>query len=207
MDSFIDSLCEYAPHAHLIIFSLLMLAGLCLPISEDILVLTGGAIASFCIPEQKFHLFAWIYAGAWTSAWEVYWIGRLLGPKLYNIKFFKHFINPKRVDKLHHYYEKFGVFTFIIGRFIPGGVRNALFLSSGLGKMPFLKFIIRDGFACLLSTTTLFSLGFVFAQNYKQIAKVIETYQLIVFSAIVLFVLILVALFYFRDKTTQDINE
>ena len=137
MESFVSFACENAHSAHWIFFLLLMLAGLSLPISEDIILLTGGAIASTCIPDETLHLFLWIYAGCWISAWETYWIGRYFGPKLYDIRWFRHIITPERIHRLHHYYEKFGVFTFIIGRFIPGGVRNALFMTAGLGKMPF----------------------------------------------------------------------
>lgn len=171
-------ICENADSAYWIIFALLMLAGLNIPISEDILLLTGGALASTCVPEHALKLYIWIYLGCWLSAWEAYWIGRLLGPKLYQIRLFHHIINPSRVERLHYYYEKFGVFTFIVGRFVPGGVRNALFISSGLGKMPFLTFILRDGLACLISSLTIFSLGYKFAENHDVIIATVRKYDL-----------------------------
>ncbi len=162
-----------------------MLAGLNLPISEDILLLTAGALAQTCLPEGgAVNLFIWVYLGAWVSAWEVYWTGRLLGPKLYEIRWFKHFVSRERIDRLHHYYEKFGIFTFIIGRFIPGGVRNALFLTAGLGKMPFGKFLLRDGPSCLISTTTLFSVGYTFAEFHEELLAYLKTYNLIILSII-----------------------
>jgi len=185
METFFSSICDYAHDAHWIIFLLLMLAGLNIPISEDVLLITGGAIASTCIPEHTLRLYLWIYFGTWLSAWEAYWLGRLLGPKLYKIKWFARFISPERVDKLHHYYEKFGVFTFMVGRFIPGGVRNALFISSGLGKMPFLKFILRDGFSCIFSSAFLFFLGYWFGEHYEKIVEIFKTYNLIVVAIVI----------------------
>lgn len=184
METFFNSICDIAPNAHWIFFLLLMLAGLNLPISEDIILLTGGALASTCIPDHAVRLYIWIYLGCWISAWEVYWIGRLLGPKLYNFRWTKRFINPERVERLHHQYERFGVLTFMVGRFIPGGVRNALFLSCGLGKMHFLKFILRDGFAALISTITLFSLGYEFGENYHVLVNFVKTYNMIVVALI-----------------------
>lgn len=177
MESLLSFTCAHAHSAYWIFFLLLMLAGLNFPISEDIILLTGGAIASMCIPEKAWHLYFWIYAGCWLSAWEAYAIGRKLGPKLYDVKWFKHYITRERINRLHYYYEKFGVFTFMVGRFIPGGVRNALFMSAGLGKMPFSKFILRDGFACLLSTSTLFWLGFFFSSHYNTIVSYLSTYN------------------------------
>lgn len=196
MESLLNFACEHAHSAYWIFFLLLMLAGLNIPISEDIILLTGGAIASICIPEHAWHLYFWIFAGCWISAWEAYAIGRKLGPKLYDVRWFKHYITRERISRLHHYYEKFGVFTFIVGRFIPGGVRNALFMSAGLGKMPFLTFILRDGIACLISTSTLFWLGFYFSANYRMIADYIKTYNeialLVLLSALLIGVILIV---------------
>lgn len=206
MESALTFICQNAHDAHWIIFGLLMLAGLNVPISEDILLLTGGAIASTCIPEHTVNLFIWVYLGCWLSAWEAYWVGRLLGPKLYTIKWFSRILTPKRIEKLHYYYEKFGIFTFIVGRFIPGGVRNALFMSSGLGKMPFPVFIARDGLACLISSTTIFTLGFKFAEHYQLIVNYYKKYDLIIIGVIALIITITVAIVaykkYFGDNTT-----
>jgi len=165
MESFFTYICTHAHHAHWIIFSLLLLTGLNFPISEDILLLIGGAIASTCIPDHTLKLYIWIFFGCYLSAWEAYWIGRLLGPRLYHIPLFKSVVTPHRLEVLRHYYAKFGIFTFIIGRFFPGGIRNALFMSSGLTKMPFYLFILRDGLACLISSAVLFHIGYRFGQN------------------------------------------
>lgn len=186
METIVEFISLHASSAHWIIFTLLMLAGLNFPISEDILLIVGGAIASTCIPQDTYYLFGWIFLGCWISAWETYWIGRVLGPKLYQVSWFSRVITKKRIARLHHYYEKFGVFTFIIGRFIPGGIRNALFLSSGLGKMPFLKFIIRDGLACSISVTTIFTIGYYFGENYAIILHYFKTYNLIGIACIFL---------------------
>lgn len=200
MESIITFICNNAHDAHWIIFLLLMLAGLNVPISEDLMLLTGGAIAGTCIPEHKFHLYAWIYMGCWLSAWEAYWIGRLLGPKLYEIRWFSKFITRQRIEKLQGYYEKFGIFTFMVGRFCPGGVRNALFITSGLGKMPFLTFIARDGFSCLISSATLFYLGYVFGEHHDAVLSHFKTYEEIVLGAILAIILTICAVVYYRKK-------
>ena len=91
MESILSFTCEHAHSAHWVFFLLIMLAGLNVPISEDIILITGGAIASTCIPEHTLQMFIWLFLGAWLSAWEAYWIGRLLGPKLYKIKWLRPF--------------------------------------------------------------------------------------------------------------------
>lgn len=204
VENLILFICSHADSAHWIIFLMLMLAGLNIPISEDILLLIGGIIASTCIPENALYLYAWIYAGCWISAWEAYWVGRLLGPKLYTVRIFKHIINPTRVEKLHYYYEKFGIFTFIVGRFIPGGVRNALFMSSGLGKMPFLTFILRDGVACLISSAVIFRIGYAFGENYAVIIDIFKQYQFIGLIIFCLLLLFGIAYTWYKHRQTTD---
>jgi membrane-associated protein len=200
MEEFLNYICQHADYAYLIIFGMLMLAGLNIPFSEDLLLLTAGAIASTCLAGHWLHLYLWVFFGCWFSAWEAYWIGRSLGPKLYNIKWFNRILTRKRIEKLHYYYEKFGIFTFIVGRFCPGGVRNALFMSSGLGKMPFLIFIARDGFACVLSSSTLFYIGYFFGENYKTLLRYFKTYQEILLGIIIFIIAIIIGLVWSKSR-------
>jgi membrane protein DedA with SNARE-associated domain len=177
METVLTYICEHASHAHWIIFCLLLLSGLSIPISEDVLLLGGGAIASTCIPDHAVHLYLWIFFGSLLAAYEAYWIGRILGPKLYDIRLFSLLVTPHRVRRLQYYFSKFGIFTFIVGRFCPGGVRNTLFMTSGFTKMPFSLFMLRDGFACLLSTFVLFSIGYFFGQNIDKIVLHFQRYS------------------------------
>lgn len=174
MESWMLTVCTYAPQAHWILFLLLLLSGFNIPISEDFLLILGGALCSTCIPEHTFRMWLFLYLGCIFSAWIAYGLGRHFGPRLYTMRWFKRILTPQRIKKLHHYYEKFGVFTFIVGRFLPGGVRNGLFMTSGLGKMPFLLFALRDGFACLISTTVLFFIGFKAGQHADKIWDLIK---------------------------------
>lgn len=205
MDSLLTFMSENAQSAHWVLFLLIMLAGINVPISEDILVLAGGAIATSYIPENTTQIFIWIFIAAWISAWEAYWIGRLLGPKLYDIKWFSHVLSFKRIERLHHFYEKYGILTFLVGRFIPGGVRNALFMTSGLGKMPFHKFILRDLPACFLQVSVFFYLGHLLGENYKVVISNIKAYNTVF---LVVFVAIIVGYFFWKkgqkDERTKD---
>ena len=198
IDTLFTYACENASYAHWIIFSLLLLSGLNIPISEDIILLGGGAIASTCLPKGQgaaLHLYFWIFLGCYLAAWEGYWIGRLLGPKLYQFSLFRSLLTQKRMERLRSYYAKYGIFTFIIGRFCPGGVRSALFISSGLTKMPFGLFILRDGFACLLSTSVLFSIGYHFAANIDKIFAGFRNYSFWLFI-LFLMVITLILIYY-----------
>jgi membrane protein DedA with SNARE-associated domain len=205
METFISWICENAHDAYWIIFLMLMLAGLNVPISEDLMLLIGGMIASTCIPDQWLHLFIWVWIGCYFSAWEAYFIGRLLGPKLYNIKWFSHVITQHRIERINHYYEKFGILTFIVGRFCPGGVRNCLFMTAGLGKMPFLKFALRDGLACFISSNVLFHIGYKFGEHRTVLLHYFRNYEIILISIVVLIIVFICSIIWIKkNKGTTD---
>jgi membrane-associated protein len=209
MDNFIQFLCEWAPYAPYIVFSLLLLAGIGVPISEDVLIISGGVIANACLPKQPIWMYTWVFFGCWFSAWLAYWIGRLLGPKLYQLPPISYWITEEKVKRLGQYYEHYGIWTFIAGRFIPGGVRNALFMSCGLSHMPFRTFILRDLPACFVSSCSIFSLSYAFSAYYQDIIDLIKKTNfsvIIIIVAIVLFFLIK-SFLYYRKKQNEIANE
>ena len=145
---------QYAPY---IIFGALLLAGLNIPVSEDAMLFISGVLAS-SHPEYLTELFIGVYMGAYLSDLICYSLGRFVGPKLFEIRFFANMVPPERIQKIHNFYENYGIVTLLLGRFIPFGVRNALFLTAGLGQMTFTKFALADLLACTISTITFFTL-------------------------------------------------
>jgi membrane-associated protein len=183
MDEIIQFIFENAAHAHWIVFGALMLAGLNIPISEDLMIIFSAVLAATVIPENTYKLFLAVFLGCYISDWVCYWIGRKFGPKLWNISWFAKTFDQKRINQIHDYYAKYGFLTLMVGRFIPFGVRNALFLTAGLGKMPFGRFLISDGIACLLSNTALFSLAYTVGKNYDALISALKTLNIFLFSA------------------------
>jgi membrane-associated protein len=178
-------------YAHWIIFGSLLLAGLNIPVSEDAMLFISALLASKN-PELKYQLFFGVFAGAYLSDVICYWLGRTLGPKIWNIKFFSKMISPEKVEKLSSFYKKFGVTTLLVGRFIPFGVRNGLFLTAGLSKMNFFKFALSDLIACTISCTLFFNLYF----NYGEIViEYVKKGNIILFST-----LLTIATFWFIFK-------
>ena len=200
MESLFSTICDNAGWAPEIIFILLLIAGLNIPISEDILLITGGAITSLCIPEHHLKMFLFTFMGCWMSAWVAYGLGRFLGPKLYNIKWFHRWINPKSVSDIHDKIAHYGLPLFFVIRFVPGGVRNTFFMTCGLGKMPFKYFILRDGMAALLASAVIFHIGFEFAEHYHEIIEIVHRYQMYFLIAIVSIFSLLAAIFFIKHK-------
>lgn len=188
---------EYAPY---IIFGLLLLAGFNIPVSEDGMLFISALIASHN-PAYLPHLFIAVFMGAYLSDLICYGLGRIVGPKLLHIRFFSSIATQERIDKIHDYYQRYGVITLIFGRFVPFGVRNGLFLTAGLGQMNLIKFALSDLVACTISTTTFFTLYY----NYgDKVIDAIQKTNAVIFVA----ALGIAAYFYFRrNKTCQTHSE
>ncbi|NOR79573.1 MAG: DedA family protein, partial [Methyloprofundus sp.] len=139
-----------------------------------------------------------VYLGAYFSDLICYGLGRKFGPKLLEIRFFANMVSPERITKISTYYEKYGVITLILGRFIPFGVRNALFLTAGLGKMNFIKFALSDLLACTISSVSFFTLYYYYGEN---VIAYIKQGNMVVFSL----AFILLAVFWYRKKKLDSL--
>lgn len=204
MDTILSFISENAQHAHWIMFSLLLLSGLNIPISEDIILIGGGALASVYIPDHTLRLYLWLYFGCLFSGWEAYWIGRLLGPKLYDMRYFKHFIHQERMDNIEYYLTKFGIITFLIARFIPGGIRSVVLLSSGCTKMPFPLFVFRDATALILSSGTLFYLGYKFGEHSNILFAYLRNYTFVVFCTIATLGILVGGIYWYKANLNKN---
>jgi len=177
---FVQANIYYAPYAF---FGLLVLAGFNLPVSEDLMLLTSALIA-IKNPHLKYELFAGVFLGAYISDLICYsFMGRYLGPKLFKIKFFSKMINDEKLDKINGFYSKYGIFTLLIGRFIPFGIRNALFLTAGLGKMNAWKFAISDFIACVTSCIFFFWLYYTYGEAVISVVKQFNMILFILFAS------------------------
>jgi membrane protein DedA with SNARE-associated domain len=179
-------------YAHYIIFGALLLAGFNIPVSEDAMLFISGVLASQN-PDYLVHLFVAVYLGAYFSDLICYGLGRVIGPKLFEIRFFANMVSQERIDKISTYYRKYGVVTLILGRFIPFGVRNALFLTAGLGKMQFIKFALSDWLACTISTVCFFALYYNFGED---VIDTIKQGNMVFFSI----ALVLLGVLWYRKK-------
>jgi membrane protein DedA with SNARE-associated domain len=192
MEELIQIIQANIQYAHFIIFGLLLLAGLNIPVSEDAMLFISAILASNN-PDYLPHLFIGVYLGAYFSDLICYSLGRFFGPKLFKIRFFAKMVSAERITKISTYYQKYGVITLILGRFIPFGVRNALFLTAGLGKMNFIKFALSDLLACTISSIVFFSLYYHYGEN---VINYIKQGNIAVFAL----AFILLSIFWYRKK-------
>jgi membrane-associated protein len=203
MNYIISFLYQHLDYSHWIIFGLLILAGINVPVSEDLLLVTAGILASTIVPEYTMQIFIFAFFGCYLSDLITYWLGRIFGHKILNIKWFAKSFKKKRFQEISNFYEKYNFFTLLIGRFIPFGVRNMLFMTAGISKVSFIKFMINDGVACLFSNTVLFCLSYFFCCNCDYLLKCIKTADIVIIVVAVISIGMVLLFFYKKKKVVK----
>lgn len=171
------------------VFVLLILAGFNLPISEDVVIILS-TIMVHQDPSSMVPTYIALYTGIFLSDLIVFTIGTLLSKGFLQFKFFKRMLSPERMNWVSKKLEKHGFATFIICRFIPFGVRNALFLSCGFARLSYLKFILFDSIASLISSSTLFFTVYYLGEVAQNSIKIVGfvLFGLLVAAAIAFFI-------------------
>jgi membrane-associated protein len=106
----------------------------------DSLLFTAGAVAAHGMLNPVW-LFALLSLAAIAGDTANYWIGAKIGPRAFsgNVRFLK----KEYLDRTHRFFEKYGGFAIIIGRFVPI-VRTFAPFVAGIGAMNYARFIIYN---------------------------------------------------------------
>ncbi|NTW51590.1 MAG: DedA family protein [Chlorobiaceae bacterium] len=106
----------------------------------DSLLFAAGSMASMPMSQLNPHLLFAIFCCAAILGDTVnYWIGRGLGPKVFQFERSR-FFNPEHLQKTHAFFGRYGGKTIIIARFIPI-IRTFTPFVAGVGAMPYPRFI------------------------------------------------------------------
>ena len=138
----------------------LFLAGLGVPIPEDIPLIYGGVMAGQGKLDVTIHfLVSMIFILIGDTC--LYFIGNKLAQKKKNSNSdtdldtqessrFDKLIKPEMRVKVQSYFDRYGSWAVFFGRFV-AGVRGAVFLTAGLTGFPLKRFLVLDGLAALVS--------------------------------------------------------
>ncbi len=123
----------------------------------DSLLVVSGLFAAAGKLKITFVLLAF-FIGSVIGDSTGYWTGRAMGKTLFgreNSIIFK----PSRVAKAHEFFEKYGVKTVVLARFVPI-VRTFAPLVVGATEMPYLKFLMYSVLGGLLWISTMVLAGY-----------------------------------------------
>lgn len=146
----------------------------------DSLLFAAGSIAALPnSPLNPMLLFFLLSTAAIAGDTANYWIGHFIGPKAF--KSDGRFLKKKYLDKTSEFYDKYGVRTIIIARFVPI-VRTFAPFVAGIGKMHYQRFLTYNVVGALLWNFLFIGAGYFFGN--LDIVK--NNFSLVILAIIVL---------------------
>jgi membrane-associated protein len=108
----------------------------------DSLLFAAGAFASPSVAAlNPLWLFILLSTAAIIGDTVNYWIGAIIGPRAFSGKI--RFLKKEHLDRTHRFYEKYGGWAIIIGRFLPI-IRTFAPFVAGIGAMNYTRFIVYN---------------------------------------------------------------
>lgn len=133
----------------------------------DSLLFVAGSLAAGANPSLDLAtLFGLLFVAAVLGDNINYWVGRFFGPRVVKWRVFgRDLVQQKHLDKTHAYFEKYGVKTIIIARFVPI-VRTITPFVAGIGAMDYRrKFLPFDVVGGALWIGLLLLAGYLFGTH------------------------------------------
>jgi membrane-associated protein len=153
-----------------------LLIGFFLP-GDSLLFVTGLFVASGAIATPIWLTCLLLSICAFVGNVTGYWIGRKVGPALFNkpdSKLFK----QEHVDKTHDFFERYGARAIILARFVPI-VRTFITAVAGVGQMDVRKFFSYSAIGGVLWATGMTVLGY-FLGNIPWIKENLEAMAILI---------------------------
>jgi membrane protein DedA with SNARE-associated domain len=157
----LDQLIASSPY--LGIFVTLGVAGLGVPLPEEIPLVSAGVLAHQGVIRWWLALPVCI-AGVLVGDIGLYWIGRHWGDRALSLPLVRRILDPARRDRLETAYRQRGALIVFGARHV-AGVRGAAFLTAGIVRLPFWKFLLADGTAIAYGIPLTFTLAYLFSEH------------------------------------------
>ena len=155
------------------IFGVLVACGLGLPLPEDISLIVGGYLAyhgAASLPAMMVVGFAGILAGDTV----IYFAGRRIGSRVgQRPGFFARVVTPEKRARVEQLFARHGQKIVMVARYLPG-VRAVTYFTAGSARMSYVRFILWDGMAALVSAPVLVYLGYHFGDELDWLVERVQ---------------------------------
>ncbi|MFC3912371.1 DedA family protein [Pseudaeromonas sharmana] len=186
----------FTDYGYFAVFFILLICGFGVPIPEDITLVAGGIIAGLGFADV--HLMFLVgMAGVLIGDGTMFTMGRIFGERIQQFPLFRRLLPPHRFAHVQEKFEKYGHWVLFIARFLPG-LRSPIFITAGMSRrVSYLRFLLMDGFAALISVPLWVYLGYFGAYNRDWLMKWVERGQ-VSLLALAAVIILLVGGYYLR---------
>jgi membrane protein DedA with SNARE-associated domain len=168
---------------YLLVTGPLILTGMGLPIPEELFVISAGIAAHNGLLEPWLALIACL-VGAIVGDCAMYAIGYHFGHGLLRDRhWFARYMTPERERQVEEMIQKHGFKVFLTARFLVG-VRSPVYVTAGILRMPFRRFILVDLLCASLVVTLFFGLSYVFSEAFQSLWNSIHRAEIWITAAL-----------------------
>lgn len=192
----------FAENGYVAVFIALMICGAGLPLPEDITLVAGGVIAG--LGYANVHaMFALTMFGVLLGDSAIFLLGHHYGARILQWRFVARVLTPERYVKVQEKFDQYGNRMLFFARFLPG-MRTTVYLTAGTThRVSFLRFLLIDTLAALISVPFWVYLGYFGADNHEWLVKWMHRGQSSLWALIGILVLIALALWWKRRRRTR----
>ncbi|MBM4441249.1 MAG: DedA family protein [Candidatus Rokubacteria bacterium] len=149
------------------IFLVLFVAGLGVPIPEEVPILAAGILASQEVIRWWVALLV-CFVGVMAGDSTLYWVGRHWGERILDWRITRFVLTAEREKYVIALFHRHGVKLLFSARFV-AGFRGAVFLTAGIVRIPFWKFFLVDGIAAAIGVPLGFGVAYLFTDQLPAI--------------------------------------
>lgn len=188
----------FTDYGYMAVFGILILCGFGLPVPEDITLVSGGVIAGLDLANPHTMVIVGL-AGVLIGDSTMFIAGRVFGYRIQRIRTFRKILSPRRFSHIQRKFKQYGLSLLFIARFLPG-LRSPIFLVAGMSRrIPYLTFVLIDGFAAIISVPVWVYLGYFFADNLDLLMQYVKDVQTMIYAALFL-VFAVVLIIYLKKR-------
>jgi membrane protein DedA with SNARE-associated domain len=166
------------------VFGALVAAAFGAPIPEEIPIATGGVLVGrdWNVRDQPDALQWYIMlplciVGVVLCDTFLYFVGRKWGRYLIRKPWVqRRLLSPERFQKIEKNFHDYGIRILLIARLLPG-IRTPVFLSAGIVRLPFRKFILADVLYAIPGVNLIFWLAWWLTDSFLALLHKVESYR------------------------------
>ena len=178
------------------LFGFLLAGAVGAPIPEDLPLFAAG-IAIQLNKVDPIWALAVCYAGVVLGDLFIYAVGRTCGAHIFRLKIFSSSRSRAKIRKINTHMVRHSVIMIFVARHL-FYLRTLTFLTCGVVRMPFLRFLISDALAALVSVPLVIGLGFTASEHYQVVLDWINKGKQL--SLLVGILILLCALYFYRRR-------
>jgi membrane protein DedA with SNARE-associated domain len=150
------------------IIAFLVLTGCGLPIPEEVPIIAAGILSSRGTLNPWLAL-ASCLVGAIVGDIVMYGFGRKFGRSLLQRRGYLHsLLSAEREQEIEEKFRKHGMKVLFAARFL-AGIRSPIYITAGILKVPFRRFVIADTFCALIVIPLFFGAAYYFSTQFETI--------------------------------------